>query len=92
MLLRSMALGLFAEKLFLAFVAAMRYNLFAQMQQKGFPLLSASPWAVYLFSTFIEAEIGENINCKLQLYDGEKFYFISATSPKGDVAFLIISI
>jgi len=49
--------GLWAEEHWSAFVAAIRCNLFAQRQQKGFPLLSASPWAIYLFSTFIEAKV-----------------------------------
>mgnify|MGYP000706937351 CR=1 FL=1 len=31
---------------------AIRFNIFAQMQQKVFSLLSASPSAEYLFSTF----------------------------------------
>ena len=46
---RGFVLGLCAEELWLTFVAAMRYNLFAQRQQKGFPLLSASPSAVHLY-------------------------------------------
>ena len=49
--------GLSAENLCSAFVAALRYNLFAQRQQKGFALLSASPSEEYLFSTFIEAKV-----------------------------------
>ena len=48
-----------------AFVAALRYNLFLfviqslskdRQTKKGFPLLSASLWAGYLFSSFIEAK------------------------------------
>ena len=46
--------------LFSTIAPAIRCNLFAQRQQKGFPLLSASPSAVNLFSTFIEAEC---VNC-----------------------------
>jgi len=38
-------LGLCAEELCSTFDAAVRCNLFAQMQQKGFSLLSASPSA-----------------------------------------------
>jgi len=57
-------LGLCAENYFAAFVAAIRCNLFfvQGQQKKGFPLLSASPWAfVFQFNNTAMCQINSGL-------------------------------